>query len=172
MPCSVRSTIKPCWAATSRACSLTVNRPSLRTTTRGGMTGSCTLSLVFGDGEILGTDQLPDGYQAPQGIFIAVGLALEPAQEAFEGLARGGTIILPFQSTFWSPGFGVVKDAFGITWELNASSPTLLRLMSATAARISRRGSDIPACGSPRESCRTHVESLDHHDGDEVLAEV
>ncbi len=81
-------------------------------------------SLVFGDGEILGTDQLPDGYQPPQGFFITLGLALEPAQEAFEGLARGGTIILPFQSTFWSPGFGVVKDAFGITWELNASSPT------------------------------------------------
>jgi PhnB protein len=80
-------------------------------------------SLVFADAELMGTDQMPDSYQSPQGIFIVVTLPVEQAGEAFEGLARGGSITLPFQSTFWSAGFGVLKDAFGITWEINSSSP-------------------------------------------------
>ncbi len=80
-------------------------------------------TLVFADAELMGADQMPESYQAPQGIFIAVMLPVAAAREAFEGLAHGGTITLPFQSTFWSPGFGVLKDAFGITWEVNSSFP-------------------------------------------------
>jgi PhnB protein len=80
-------------------------------------------TLVIGDAELMGTDQVPDSYQAPRGIFIVVTLPAEQAREAFDGLARGGIITLPFQSTFWSAGFGVLQDAFGITWEINSSSP-------------------------------------------------
>jgi PhnB protein len=80
-------------------------------------------SLVFGDAELIGTDQFPDGYLAPQGIFITVNVpGVDKGREVFDGLAAGGRITLPFASTFWSPGFGVLVDAFGITWEVNSAA--------------------------------------------------
>jgi PhnB protein len=34
----------------------------------------------------------------------------------FDRLAEGGTVTMPFAPTFWSPGFGMVTDRFGIHW--------------------------------------------------------
>lgn len=34
----------------------------------------------------------------------------------FDALAEGGQVTMPFQETFWSPGFGMVTDRFGIHW--------------------------------------------------------
>jgi PhnB protein len=79
-------------------------------------------TLAIGDMEIMGTDQPPDRYQAPQGICVAVTLpTAEKARAVFEGLAEGGRITLAFQSTFWTQGFGMLVDAFGIPWEINCS---------------------------------------------------
>jgi PhnB protein len=78
-------------------------------------------SLAIGEMELMGTDQLPQTYRAPQGIFIAVTLpSAEKGHAVFAGLAAGGSVTLPFAATFWSPGFGVLVDPFGITWEVNA----------------------------------------------------
>lgn len=38
------------------------------------------------------------------------------AEKLFNALADGGQIRLPFQATFWSKGFGMVADRFGIGW--------------------------------------------------------
>jgi PhnB protein len=80
-------------------------------------------SLAFGDMELIGTDQFPDTYVPPQGIFITVNVeGADKGREVFDGLAAGGRITLPFESTFWSPGFGVLIDAFGISWEVNSAA--------------------------------------------------
>jgi len=77
-------------------------------------------TLVIGDLEIMGTDQPPERYQAPQGLCVAVTLpTAQKARDVFEGLAQGGRITLAFQSTFWTRGFGMVVDAYGIPWEIN-----------------------------------------------------
>lgn len=34
----------------------------------------------------------------------------------FDRLAEGGAVIQPFGPTFFSPGFGMVKDRFGTHW--------------------------------------------------------
>jgi PhnB protein len=34
----------------------------------------------------------------------------------FDRLAEGGEVTMPFAKTFWSPGFGMVRDRFGILW--------------------------------------------------------
>ena len=34
----------------------------------------------------------------------------------FDRLAEGGEVTMPFEKTFWSPGFGMVRDRFGIHW--------------------------------------------------------
>ncbi|HEY1997496.1 VOC family protein [Paraburkholderia sp.] len=38
------------------------------------------------------------------------------AEKYFNALAEGGQIRLPFQATFWSKGFGMLTDRFGIGW--------------------------------------------------------
>jgi len=47
------------------------------------------------------------------------------AHQIFLELAEGGTVGLPFQGTFWSPGFGVVVDRFGMPWEINSVEPNV-----------------------------------------------
>jgi PhnB protein len=42
------------------------------------------------------------------------------AQGWFDGLGNGGAVIQPFQPTFFSPGFGMVKDKFGTHWIISA----------------------------------------------------
>lgn len=83
-------------------------------------------TLVLDAVELNGSDQLPDGYEAPRGISIIVTLPdADKSRAVFEGLAAGGRVTLPFQSTFWSSGFGVLIDPFGITWEINTDrAPT------------------------------------------------
>jgi PhnB protein len=40
-------------------------------------------------------------------------------ERIFNGLADGGKVTMPFQKTFWSPGFGMCVDRFGIPWMVN-----------------------------------------------------
>jgi PhnB protein len=40
-------------------------------------------------------------------------------ERLFQALSDGGTVHVPFEPTFWSPGFGVLTDRFGIPWEIN-----------------------------------------------------
>ncbi|CAG9247729.1 Protein YjdN [Burkholderia diffusa] len=37
----------------------------------------------------------------------------------FNALSHGGVVEMPFQSTFWAAGFGIVTDRFGINWMVN-----------------------------------------------------
>jgi len=81
-------------------------------------------TLQSGDIELNGTDLLSADHVKPQGFFVT--LTVEDsvrAQHIFSMLAEGGTIGLPFQSTFWSRGFGVVVDEFGTPWEINSVEP-------------------------------------------------
>lgn len=37
----------------------------------------------------------------------------------FEKLGEGGAVMMALQQTFWSPQFGMVRDPFGVTWQLS-----------------------------------------------------
>ncbi len=79
-------------------------------------------TLLLGDNELSGADMQPAHYRKPQGFSITLSLeGVERARGIFDALAQGGEIGFPFQTTFWSPGYGMVVDEFGIPWELNAS---------------------------------------------------
>ena len=45
------------------------------------------------------------------------------AKRGFEGLAAGGTVAMPFAEMFFSPGFGMLTDKFGITWMVMTLPP-------------------------------------------------
>jgi PhnB protein len=38
------------------------------------------------------------------------------AQKYFNALADGGQIVMPWGETFWSKGFGMAVDRFGLMW--------------------------------------------------------
>ena len=42
----------------------------------------------------------------------------------FEKLAKGGTITMPLEHTFWGARFGMLTDKFGIQWMLNVMQNT------------------------------------------------
>ena len=46
----------------------------------------------------------------------------DEADRLFAGLAEGGEVIMPLQATHWSPRYGVVRDPFGIRWEINCEA--------------------------------------------------
>jgi PhnB protein len=41
------------------------------------------------------------------------------ARRWFEQLSEGGRQVMPFEETFWSPGFGALVDRFGVPWMVN-----------------------------------------------------
>ena len=77
-------------------------------------------TLILDGVELTGVDTLPGSYQRPQGFFVTLTVAgITRAREVFMALGEGGVITLPFEKTFWSPGFGVLTDRFGVPWEIN-----------------------------------------------------
>ena len=40
-------------------------------------------------------------------------------ERVFGKLAEGGSVTLPFAKTFWTEGFGMVTDRFGVPWMVN-----------------------------------------------------
>lgn len=41
------------------------------------------------------------------------------AAQVFKALAEGGQVAMPLGPTFWSPGFGMLTDRFGVSWMVN-----------------------------------------------------
>jgi PhnB protein len=73
------------------------------------------------DGEvIMASDASPDRFHQPQG--FSVSLSIDDPNEAerkFKALSEGGVVNMPFAKTFFSRGFGVCVDQFGIPWMVN-----------------------------------------------------
>jgi PhnB protein len=73
------------------------------------------------DGEILmASDAPPDRFNKAQG--FAVSLTVNDPTEAerkFKALSEGGSVNMPFGKTFFSKGFGMCVDQFGIPWMVN-----------------------------------------------------
>ena len=80
-------------------------------------------ALSFDGGQLAGVDLLPGTYKPPQGFFVIIGVpSRDRAETVFHTLAEGGAIQMPFQQTFWTAGFGVLVDRFGIPWEVNSEA--------------------------------------------------
>jgi PhnB protein len=78
------------------------------------------VTMKVGDGVLMGTDASPAHYAAPQGVSVSIAPATtEEGERMFNALADQGKVGMPFQKTFWSPGFGMTVDRFGISWIVN-----------------------------------------------------
>jgi PhnB protein len=73
------------------------------------------------DGAVLmASDAPPDHFHKPQGFSVSLTVA-EPAEaeRRFKALSEGGNVNMPFGKTFFSKGFGMCVDQFGIPWMVN-----------------------------------------------------
>ena len=77
-------------------------------------------SLCVGDQVLMGADSPPDRYEKPKGITVSVSLKdIAECERIFNALAENGNVTMPFAKTFWSIGFGMCVDRFGIPWMVN-----------------------------------------------------
>lgn len=79
-------------------------------------------TLRVGGRSLMASDFPPGMAGDPQ---KAVSISHEAASEAearrvFAALGEGGAVIMEFQPTFWSDGFGMVKDRFGTHWMISS----------------------------------------------------
>ncbi|HEY9887956.1 MAG TPA: VOC family protein, partial [Candidatus Obscuribacterales bacterium] len=76
--------------------------------------------LIVGGTNLMAADAPPDYFEPAKGTSVLIELpTLEEAERIFAAFAEGGTVTMPLQATFWSPGFGMVTDQFGTPWMLN-----------------------------------------------------
>ena len=78
-------------------------------------------TLPFGDNFIRLSDSLLEiNEDITDRIAVVVESSVEVVEQAFEVLKEEGMVIMPLQETFFSPSYGILRDKFGIMWNLAA----------------------------------------------------
>jgi PhnB protein len=79
--------------------------------------------LRIGDSIVMASDGRCLGTANFAGISLTISAPDKAgAEKLFNALADGGTIKMPFTATFFSPGFGMVNDRFGVPWMILTES--------------------------------------------------
>lgn len=78
--------------------------------------------VTLGDGTLMASDYPPGTKGDPQKGFSIMQVApdVTTAKNWFTALTQGGAVIEDFKPTFFSPGFGMVKDRFGTHWIISS----------------------------------------------------
>jgi PhnB protein len=78
-------------------------------------------TLAIGSTHVLMADAPGDGKKVDHSGFSLSITAGDVAsgEKYFNALAQGGRIDMPFQKTFWTDGFGMLTDKFGVPWMVN-----------------------------------------------------
>jgi len=72
---------------------------------------------------IMASDDLPGRYNAPAQTHVMAAMpTLAAARAAFDRLAEGGEVRMAFGPTFWSEGFGVLRDRWGQLWMIDVDT--------------------------------------------------
>jgi len=80
--------------------------------------GTIVFSQTFKESPM--KDQVP-----PEGFGISIELpTADQARRVFDALAKSGSVTMPFDKTFWSEGFGMTTDRFGIPWMVGVQMAT------------------------------------------------
>lgn len=82
-------------------------------------------TLQIGDSTVMMSDD-PNPQAAAGGGDISLAIGLndpERAKEVFGNLAKGGSVIMALEKTFWAEAFGMLTDKFGVKWMINCDAP-------------------------------------------------
>lgn len=75
--------------------------------------------------QIMASD-LPPGmaFEGYKGFSLSVQAKdVKEGEQLFKALSEGGKVTMPYAATFWSPGFGMLEDKFGVPWMVNVDQP-------------------------------------------------
>ncbi|WP_318502835.1 VOC family protein [Bacillus sp. T3] len=76
--------------------------------------------IKIGESDLMFSDNFP-GQQSQSGNQVTICITVKDADKSkqiYEALLEGGEVKMPFQETFFSPGYGIVTDKFGITFQI------------------------------------------------------
>lgn len=76
--------------------------------------------IKIGESDLMFSDNFP-GQQSQIGNQVTICITVKDADKSkqiYEALLEGGEVKMPFQETFFSPGYGIVTDKFGITFQI------------------------------------------------------
>ena len=78
--------------------------------------------LAFeGGGLLMASDDMMGDNGAMQGSWVMMEMpSIDAARGAFDKLADGGEVTMPFGPTEWAEGFGMVDDQFGTRWMISS----------------------------------------------------
>jgi PhnB protein len=80
----------------------------------------CHVTLLVGDGALMGCDATPDRFEPIKGAWITfVPKDTAEAERVFNAMSANGKVIMPLQKTFWAASFGMFTDQFGVSWMIN-----------------------------------------------------
>lgn len=77
-------------------------------------------AIRVGESDIMISDTFP-GQPAQEGNLVIICVTFDNAEKArqiFEALQEGGQVEMPLSETGFSPAFGVIKDKFGVTFQI------------------------------------------------------
>ena len=82
--------------------------------------------LEVGDQSLMGADMdeqwAPNIGKPRNGFDVSLHTGdVDQARRRFDALKEGGTVVMDFAETFWSPGYGSVVDRFGVPWMVNTT---------------------------------------------------
>ena len=75
------------------------------------------------DGRMLLASDFPPGHAGEPQAAVTISHIAPTEAEArriFSALSEGGAVMMDYQKTFWSDGFGMMKDRFGTHWMVSA----------------------------------------------------
>ena len=79
-------------------------------------------TLRFGKTEVMVSDGNSDTPKDFRGFTLSIAADdITQATRFFNALAEEGHVKMPLSKTFWSPGFGMVEDKFGVGWMVSIS---------------------------------------------------
>ncbi len=80
--------------------------------------------MKIGEGEVMMSDNLMGESADMDGASIMLNLATAAeAKSIFDNLADGAEITMAWEPTFWSAGFGSLRDKFGVRWMVGTDEP-------------------------------------------------
>ncbi|HEY1801657.1 MAG TPA: VOC family protein [Terriglobales bacterium] len=80
------------------------------------------VTMKIGDQVLMGMDAPPNHFLKPQGFHVCIALKdVAEGKKLFEALSEKGNVSMPFGKTFWSPGYAMFQDRFGIPWMINCA---------------------------------------------------
>ncbi|BDI31922.1 VOC family protein [Capsulimonas corticalis] len=75
-------------------------------------------------GNILMGADAPSHFGKPTGFSVSIGLDdVDECRRVFDALSEDGSILMPFEKSFFSTGFGMLFDKYGIPWMVNCQAP-------------------------------------------------